>query len=135
MTAAVLDTHVLWWLLGGEVRLGREASRIVRAALGSGELSVSAISFWEVAMLRERQRLDLDTSVFAWRQQVLRLGIKEIAVTGDIGIAAVELTGLHADPADRIIAATAAVSGATLVTGDERILAWSGNVRRQDVRR
>ena len=135
MKGALLDTHALWWLLGGEVRFGREASRIVRAALGSGELAVSAISFWEVAMLRSRQKLDLDTSVVAWRQQVLRLGIKEIVVSGDIGIAAVELNGLHADPADRIITATAALSNATLVTGDERILAWSGDLRRQDVRR
>ena len=135
MTQVLLDTHALWWLLGGEVGFGREAWRIIRGALSSDGLVVSAISFWEVAMLKEGRRLSLDISVSAWRQRVLQLGIKEVAVSGDIGIAAAELSGFHADPADRILAATAVLGGATLLTADERILTWNGELRRQDARR
>lgn len=134
MTQVLLDTHALWWLLGSEVSLGRGASRIIRAALRRDSLVVSAISFWEIAMLLSRQKLTLDTSVATWRQQVLQLGIREVAVSGDIGIAAVELSDFHADPADRIIAATAASQGATLLTADERLLSWQGPLRRHDAR-
>ncbi len=134
MTQVLLDTHALWWLLGGEVNLGREALRLVQAALRSDGLIVSAISFWEIAMLIRRRKLSLDTSVSAWRQQVLQLGIKEVAVTGDIGIVAVELSDFPADPADRIIAATASLGGATLLTADERILGWNGILPRHDAR-
>ena len=134
MTQVLLDTHTLWWLLGGEASFGREARRIVRAALRSDGLFVSAISFWEVAMLTSRRKLSLDTSVSTWRRQVLQFGIKEVAVSGDIGIAAAELSGFHADPADRIIAATATSQGATLLTADERLLSWQGPLRRHDAR-
>ena len=43
------------------------------------------------------------------------------------------LPGFHADPADRIIVATAQC-GHRQVTGDERLLAWDGNLARLDAR-
>ena len=55
-------------------------------------------------------------------------------MTGQIGILAGELDGLPGDPADRIITATALLRGHTLLTADQRILGWSGTVRRQDAR-
>jgi PIN domain nuclease of toxin-antitoxin system len=39
------------------------------------------------------------------------------------------------DPADRIIAATANVHGATLLTADDRLLDWPGRLARHDARR
>ena len=61
-------------------------------------------------------------------------GVVEIAVDGEIGIGAVNLTDFHADPADRLIVATA-LRGHLLATADERILDWTGNVSRLDARR
>jgi PIN domain nuclease of toxin-antitoxin system len=63
---------------------------------------------------------------------VLSLGIQEVALTGDVAIAAAQLEGFHADPADRIIAATTSLLDGTLVTADQRILEWKGTLRRQD---
>jgi PIN domain nuclease of toxin-antitoxin system len=65
---------------------------------------------------------------------LLENGLKEVALTGESGITAVQLAGLHGDPADRIITATALSSGATLVTADERLLAWPGPLKRVDAR-
>ena len=45
----------------------------------------------------------------------------EIAVDGGIGIHAVGLADFHADPADRLIVATA-LRGHILATADEKIL-------------
>ena len=115
-------------------QLGRRAANRADSAGRTGVLLVSAITFWEVALLAMRHRLTLAHTVAGWRRRVLDLGIEEIPISGDIGIMATELKGLPADPADRIIVATALLRGHTLLTADERILGWSGTVLRQDAR-
>jgi len=132
----VVDTHALVWLTSGESRLGGRARKLLDASLASDALAVSAISFWEVAILAFRGRVDLGSSADAWRTEILNLGVIEIPIDGEIGILSVTLTGLHADPVDRIIAATAILRGAALLTADERLLSWKSSLlRRHDARR
>jgi PIN domain nuclease of toxin-antitoxin system len=131
----LLDTHTLVWLAEGHADLGRAARAAADEALEEGALAVSAISFWEIAMLHVKGRIRLVQPLEAWRKEVLELGVSEIPVTGDIGIAAATLDGFYADPADRIIVATASLRRATLLTADERILAWKGPLRSRDARR
>ncbi len=131
----LLDTHALIWVVEGSKRLGRRVSRLADDALAGDQLGVASVSFWEIAMLVNRGRIALDPSVEQWRLRVLGLGVQELPLTGDIAIAALRLGGLHADPADRIIMATGVATGATLVTADDRILGWSGTLKRQDARR
>ena len=66
------------------------------------------------------------------RQLVLGAGASELPLIGEIAILAAELEGLHADPADRFIVATAIVHDATLITADERLLNWQHPLRRQN---
>ncbi len=134
MSPVVLDTHVLVWLLFGTTDLGAETRRLARQALADDSLWVSAISFWEVALLNRRDRLTVGQAPEAWRRSVLRSGVVEIPVAGEIGIVAAELDDFHRDPADRIIAATTVVHGATLITADSRILEWPGTLGRHDAR-
>ncbi len=129
----ILDTHALLWLRTGEARLGTGARRIIDDALRDRELAVSAMTFWEVAMLRDKNRLVFPEDVGLWRRELLGQGLVEIPVDGEIGIRANALSAFHADPADRIIVATA-LQGHTLVTGDRTILEWSGNLNRLDAR-
>ena len=129
----ILDTHALLWLRTGASRLGTGARRRIDDALGDRELAVSAMTFWEVAMLRSKNRLDFPEDVGLWRREMLGQGLVEIPVDGEIGIRANALPGFHADPVDRIIVATA-LQGHTLVTGDRTILEWSGNLNRLDAR-
>jgi PIN domain nuclease of toxin-antitoxin system len=130
-----LDTNALIWGVEGDPRLGASSRNLADMALRDDLLFVSAVSFWEIAMLARRRRLTLAYPSHEWRQNVLRLGIVEVPLTGEIGIRAAELEGLHGDPADRIIAATATSQGATLLTADERLLSWQGPLRRHDARR
>jgi PIN domain nuclease of toxin-antitoxin system len=95
---------------------------------------ISASSFWEVAVLVAKSRLALDQPVDKWRVDALQLGIEEVPIDGELAIAAVGLTELHADPADRFIMATAIRTSATLVTSDARLLAWKGPLARIDAR-
>ena len=129
----LLDTHALLWLRAGDARLGSAAREEIQQAWEVDALVVSAISFWETAMLRDRGRIRYPEDVSFWRREQLEQGLVEIPVDGEIGIRACGIEDFHGDPADRIIIATA-LGGHRLVTSDDRILAWGGNVDRLDAR-
>lgn len=131
----LLDSHVLVWLAEGLPQLGLDARAAVDQALAEEALAVSAITFWEVAISQAKDRLRLIQPVEAWRAELLERGVIELPVTGDVAITSVRVVGLHADPADRLIAATAWSKRATLVTADDRILGWNGPILRLDARR
>ena len=130
----LLDTHTLIWLTEGHSQLGDSARHLADEALAHDDLGVSAISFWETAMLHQRGRIRLVQPVEAWRRRLLDQGVREWPLTGEVGIAAATLLDFHPDPADRFITATALLSGAMLITADDRILTWSGALRRHDAR-
>ena len=122
----LLDTQALLWMRLGDGRLGRRARQTAERALPAGDLAVSAISLWEIAMLAGTGRIRSPDDVRAWHRELLASGVVEIPVDGEIGIRAASLNGLLRDPADRIIVATALVGGHRLVTADQRILRWTG---------
>ena len=130
----LLDTQVMLWLRLGSPKLGPHARRQIEQAWQSDGIGVSAISFWEVAMLKEKGRIRLNEDVALWRREQLEQGVVEIPVDGKIAVRAALLRSLHGDPADRIIVATA-LEGHTLVTGDGSILDWSGDLSRLDATR
>lgn len=123
----VLDTHVLYWLVTdekdkkGNSKLGRISTSIIEQAWQKNQCYVSAISFWEIAMLCQKNRIKINIPVNQWYNQLVSSGFKEISVTGEIGILSTEID-LHSDPADRIITATAISQKATLITADGKLL-------------
>jgi PIN domain nuclease of toxin-antitoxin system len=130
----VLDTHALVWLDAGDRRLGRRARRDADRALASSALAVSAVTFWEVAMLIRRGRIVLQKPPATWRLDLLQAGLVELELSGEIGILAASLEELAGDPADRMIAASAAFHGGTLLTADRSILDWKSDLPRRDAR-
>lgn len=130
----VLDTHVLAWADSDERKLGRKTRALIERLWARGEVSVCAMSFWEVALLRDRGRLELPLPVDEWRGQLLAAGLLEISVDGNVAIRAVSLGGLPSDPADRLIVAAALLHDAALVTADERLLGWDHPMVRHDAR-
>lgn len=120
----LLDTHVLVRYANGERKLGRLARAAIDHALDRDDVFVSALSFWEIAMLIEKRRLSLETTVAGFRSTALRHGIQEVVVDGDVAITAGELPPTHGDPVDRMLVATAIVRGAALMTADEVLLGW-----------
>ena len=128
------DTHALLWFLESSPRLGSTAQRRMREAIESRQAAFSAISVWEVALLLARSRLALEVTAIQWREKLLSAGFIEIPVNGAIAAHSVALTDIHNDPADRIIMATA-LEGHQLITDDDRILNWSGELDRFPARR
>jgi PIN domain nuclease of toxin-antitoxin system len=128
----LLDTHVVVWLASDDPALGQKSCSLALTARAENRLAVSAVSFWEIALLAAKGRLELHDPPARLRAELLDAGLIEIPITGDVGMLAVELKGLHADPADRFIAATAIVHRAILMTADARLLAWQSDVGRQN---
>lgn len=130
----LLDTNAFIWMDSGADRLGSKSLALIRAEWLRQNVFVSAVTFWECAMLVRDQRMTFSPSVAEWRKDMLDKGAREVAPDGAIATAAVSLALPYKDPADRFIVATALAKDALLVTADERILAWSGPLRRQDAR-
>lgn len=130
----LLDTHVLVWALNDDRKLGRKSRALIERNWAAGEVTLSAISFWEAGMLHSRRRLKLPSPAKNWREEVLAAGVREIALDGAIAVRALDLEGLPDDPADRFIAATAIVNGAALLTADEKLLGWHHKLERYDAR-
>ena len=129
----VLDTHVLIWSTIGDERLGQNAQALIEETAQREGALVSAITPWEIALLAEKGRLRLGQEVGAWIQAALALpGIRLAPIEPEIAVDSVRLPGnFHADPADRLIIATARYFDIALVTADQAILAYaaSGHVR------
>jgi len=121
----LLDTHCwLWTQLGHVEKFSRHGRRLIEKAALSGDLRVSVISVWEVGMLEAKRRLKLRMNCAEWVNQALATpGLSLASLTPEIAIESSRLPGeIQADPADRILIATARVTGARLLTKDERLL-------------
>jgi PIN domain nuclease of toxin-antitoxin system len=116
----VLDTHAFIWWADESSRLSARARHALEEA---DALGVCAISCWETAMLVEKQRLRLDRDVLDFLGQALALPrVELLPLTPEVSVAAARLvSSALADPADRMIAATALEAGAAVVSKDTRL--------------
>ena len=131
----LLDTHVALWIASGDDALGHTSQIKTRQAFRENHLFISAISFWEIALLISKDRLQTSKSAAQLRAELIESGVTELPLTGPIALASVALVDLHGDPADRFIAATALVHNAALMTADQQLLRWRNPVVRLDARK
>ena len=133
----LLDTHVLLWLVEDGKRLGAKARRRIEA--DAGDIYLSAMSFWEIAMLVDKQRIVLSMPQAQWRERLLGSGgFRIIPVDAAIASDAGALPGdIHGDPSDRMIIATARSLDCPMLTVDRHILAYAakGHVEAIDAAR
>ena len=123
----VLDTHAwLWWISNPE-KLGLAAASAIEQAMSENGILLSSISTWEIALLVAKGRLALSIDVRDWVRKTESLPfVRFMPVDNTVALRSVALPGeFHADPADRIIVATALSTGLPLVTKDEKIRACS----------
>lgn len=114
----LLDTHIWLWTI-------REPDRISRRVMSEfknlqNELWLSPVSVWEALMLRRKGRIQIPGNLDSWLADSTA-NLREAPLTHEIVFMAERLK-LHADPADRFLAATAKALDLTLVTADQRLL-------------
>jgi PIN domain nuclease of toxin-antitoxin system len=128
--ALLLDTHVWLWLFEGvAAELAPSLVRTLEAAGRDRRLLVSVLSVWEIAMLEARRRVRLSMDCRAWVRRALQApGLRLHGLTPAVAIESTRLPGtIHGDPIDRLLVATARLTGATIVTRDSRILDYAAD--------
>ena len=123
----LLDTHALVWWADDPDKLSKKSTELIKEESVRGTVVVSAISLWEIALLIKSKRLVLSVDLTTWVDRIERSwSVKIIPIDANIAIKSVNLPeGLHQDPADRMIIATARELEAKLVTKDRKILGYS----------
>ncbi|MGD0730719.1 MAG: type II toxin-antitoxin system VapC family toxin [Terracidiphilus sp.] len=120
----LVDTHTLIWMVEEAPQLGAQVAEILNRAGWENRIAVSAITPWEIALLVSKGRLKLGAEVMRWiRIALAKPGVRLVPLEPEIAVASMRLPfEMHADPADRILVATARHLDATLVTADEALL-------------
>lgn len=123
----LLDTHILLWAVIEPRRLTPRVRRLLDNE--TTELWISPVTAWELLLLIEGGRIRLDMPFEQWLADVRsKLALHEAPLTHEVVLAARDVRITHADPADRLLAATARYYELRLVTADERLLDGTGFV-------
>jgi len=120
----VLDTHVLLWWVDGSDRLTARHAEILDEIDEGSPAVLSDISLWEVATLVRLRKIELGLPLRDWLEQASAPPlVRRFGITPAVAAATADLPDeFPGDPADRIIAATTRVLGATLLTCDGGII-------------
>lgn len=121
----VLDTHALIWWVNEDKKLSSPALKAINKEISqeNGQVIVSSITTWEIALLIKKGRLALSMDIDDWIDTVASIDcLRFMPIDNDIAIQSVRLPGeFHPDPADRMITALARHLSVALVTSDEKI--------------
>jgi PIN domain nuclease of toxin-antitoxin system len=122
--ALLLDTHIALWLEHGDERLRtRTRALIDQCWQGGGTVYLSAVSAWEIALLVDTDRIELDVPTEQWVKRFLDYpGVAAAPLDPVTASRAYQFHQLeHRDPADHLLIATAIALACPLVTYDDRI--------------
>jgi PIN domain nuclease of toxin-antitoxin system len=126
--ALLLDTHIALWLKSGNQRLSPATRSLIDDCWrDGGTVCLSAVSVWEIAMLVDAGRIELDNPIERWVATFLeRPGIQAVPLVHRAAARSYQLHHLdHRDPADRLLIATAIELACPLVTYDDRLLQFA----------
>ncbi len=125
MNRYLVDTHIwLWYAQGDLHRLPAERAQCLSELDRQQRLCLSVMSVWELAMLTAKGRVHLGCATGSWVRTFLqrtRFQVLELNIDTTLDANALP-GGFHADPADRLIVATARHHELTLITDDQKIL-------------
>jgi PIN domain nuclease of toxin-antitoxin system len=130
----LLDTHIALWLDSGDDHLRSSTRSLIDGCWrNGGTVFLSAVTAWEIALLVDTGRIDLDIPVEAWIERFLgRPGVEAAALEHRAACRSYQLHHLeHRDPADRFLIATAIELACPLVTYDVRIARFGEKHGRQ----
>jgi len=126
----LLDTHTwIWWNMNPQ-KLSQKVKELISNAEIYDEILLSAISPWEFCKLLEKKRVGISCDPEDWINTALDMPkLRLIPLSPVLSFRSTVLPQpFHNDPADQIIIATAREENATILTKDEKILAYK-NVR------
>ena len=112
----LLDTNALLFVFSAPSKLSVRARRIVRGEL---DLSVSVVSFWEIAIKQSLGKLEFNMTIPNLESLCIGRNIQILSL-GSTAIERIKaLPTIHGDPFDRLIIAQAQMEDMTIVTCDK----------------
>ena len=133
MSDYLLDTCAAIWIMNGDPLQDPAATELPQSLERNGRLVISPITAWEIATLVAKKRILLTLRPEVWFRKLCDLpSVTLVDMPPSVLIASTSLPGkTPADPADRILIATAREFDYTLVTRDRLLLKYasSGYVR------
>ena len=114
----LLDTHIVLWIAEGSAIDDPVLGPILEAS-DPRALTVSALSFWELAIKSARHDFAIDLAKL--KHAVVAIGYPIIPFTTDHALAVQGLPQIHRDPFDRGLIAQAMAEDLTLLTRDRII--------------
>ncbi len=121
----LLDTCTLIWPVSQQASLTEKIKKILKN--NAGNLYNSSISAFEIAIKTVKGKIELPLPPDEWFREAIRLhGIEEIPITSDIAGKSALLPGIHSDPCDRMIIATAILENMIIITKDENFSKYPG---------
>jgi PIN domain nuclease of toxin-antitoxin system len=123
MTRPLLDTHAWIWWVDQDPRLGAKTIAVLDSLPRDERPFLCDISLWEVAMLAERGRIELDLPLGEWLDAAAHpRSVQVVPVTPRIAAAVAALPdSFHRDPADRLIVATSRALSIPVLSHDKLI--------------
>ena len=109
----LLDTRVIYLWMTDDAALPPRA--IAALSDSRNQASVSAVSFWEIAVKQAKGKLEWPADGF---QTLLDSEFRKLPISPAHAIAAGRLPAHHADPFDRLLVAQASAEAMTLIGSD-----------------
>jgi len=114
----ILDTHVLFWTQNHPTKIPQNTLELIDKET---EVGIPSISLWEIAMLVQKDRIDLEMPIYDWFEEILeKQKFRLLPLSPTVAIQSGTLD-MHGDPADRLIVASALIYRSPLVTADRLI--------------
>jgi len=119
----LLDTHVLIWAALTPEKLSERALRTINLARRQQRLAISDITLWEIAMLVDKGRVQVEPNCLAFLNILIEsYRLTVYPISPEIAAKTSQLPSpINKDPADRIIAATALAEDISLITADQKL--------------
>ena len=116
----LLDTHALLFWANGDF-ISAEFLQFLDDQDAKSALYVSSISFWEIAFLVQKEKIEIP-DLYLWKDELLaRTNLNLIDPTATEMIDSTQLPLHHKDPFDRLLIAQANGSKLILITKDQEI--------------
>jgi len=123
----LLDTHIFLWTMTRDRRLSPSA----RSMIADGEIYVSVISLWEIAIKYARRSgkpHDMPISAAEATRRLKGTDASILAVLPAHALMLESLPLLHRDPFDRMLVAQARSEPLRLLTSDKTVAAYGDGV-------
>ena len=119
----LMDTCAIVWDALEPTKLSDAALAAINKADEHNTLIIADVSLWEIAMLINKGRIQIETTAANFINLYLQSrNIVVQSISPEIAELSVNLGAeINSDPADRIIAATSIIHNAQLITADQNL--------------